>query len=192
MLAAVPCSIGLGMVADDLVRLVYEPDFYNSTVLIQILAFHIPLAGMDTVLATALIAAHLQRRYLYVSLAAAVLNPIACIALIHWADSRYENGAIGAALVTVATELFILGGALRLRTPGVLDWPATKNLGQILLAGAAMVPVLIVGGSLPLFVQVALGAATYPVALLLFRAVGVDEIRRLIASSPLGRRRQGA
>ena len=53
-----------------------------------------------------------------------------------------------------------------------------------------MVPVLIVGGSLPLFVQVVLGAATYPIALLLFRAVGLDEIRRLIASSPLGRRRQ--
>ncbi len=53
-----------------------------------------------------------------------------------------------------------------------------------------MVPVLIVAGSLPLFVQVALGAATYPLALMLFRAVGVDEIRRLIASSPLGRRRQ--
>jgi O-antigen/teichoic acid export membrane protein len=190
MIAAVPCSIGLGMVADDLVRLVYEPDFYPSISLIQILAFHIPLAAMDTVLATALIAVHRQRRYLYVSLVAAGLNPIACVALINWADSRYGNGAIGAALVTVATELFILLGALRLRTPGVLDWAATRNLVQILLAGAAMVPVLIVGGSLPLFVQVALGAATYLIALLLFRAVGPDEIRRLIASSPLGRRRQ--
>ena len=190
MLAAVPCSIGLGMVADDLVRLVYEPEFYNSTVLIQILSFHIPLAAMDTVLATALIAANRQRRYLYVSLMAAALNPIACVLLIHWADSRYGNGAIGAALVTVATELFILIGALRLRTTGVLDWATTRNLGLILLAGGAMVPVLIVGGSLPLIVQVALGAATYPIALLLFRAVSLDEIRRLIASSPLGRGRQ--
>ena len=164
MLAAVPCSIGLGMVADDLVRLVYEPDFYPSISLIQILSFHIPLAAMDTVLATALIASNRQRRYLYVSLAAAALNPIACVLLIHWADSRYENGAIGAALVTVFTELFILVGALRLRPPGVLDWPATWNLGRILLAGGAMVPVLIVWGSLPLFVQVALGAATYPIA----------------------------
>jgi O-antigen/teichoic acid export membrane protein len=161
-------------------------------VLIQILAFHIPLAAMDTVLATALIAANRQRRYLYVSLMAAALNPIACILLIHWADSRYGNGAIGAALVTVATELFILGGALRLRTTGVLDWATSKNLGLILLAGGAMVPVLIVGGSLPLLVQVALGAATYPVALLLFRAVGLDEIRRFIASSPLGRRREAS
>ena len=63
-------------------------------------------------------------------MAAAALNPIACVLLIHWADNRYGNGAIGAALVTVATELFILVGALRLRPPGVLDWAATRNLGR--------------------------------------------------------------
>ena len=43
--------------------------------LIQILAIHIPLAAMDTVLATALIAANRQRRYLYVALAAADAQP---------------------------------------------------------------------------------------------------------------------
>ena len=190
MLAAVPCSIGLAMVADDLIRLVYKPDFYESISIIQILSIHIPLAALDTVLATALIAAHQQRRYLYVALGAAILNPVACVLLIHWADSRYGNGAIGAAIVTVATETYILVGALRLKAPGVFDRPAIVDTLRIIAAGLAMIPVLIVGGSLPLFVQVALGAATYVIALLLFRAVGPDEIRRLIASSPLGRRRQ--
>jgi O-antigen/teichoic acid export membrane protein len=188
MLAAVPMSIGLAMVAHDLVHLIYKPDFYGSISLIQILSVHIPLAGMDTVLASALIAADRQRRYLYVALGAAILNPIACVFLIHWADRRYANGAIGAAIVTVATEAYILVGALRLRAPGVFDRASTENVFRIIAAGLVMVPLLLVGGSLPLFVQVALGAASYPLALLLFRAVTIDEVRRLLASLPFGRR----
>jgi O-antigen/teichoic acid export membrane protein len=189
MLAAVPTSIGLAMVADDLVHLVYKPDTYGAISLIQILSLHIPLAAMDTVLASALIAADRQRRYIYVALGAAILNPIACVVLIHWADSRYGNGAIGAAIVTVATEAYILVGALRLRAPGVFDRASTENVIRIIAAGLVMVPLLIVGGSLPLLVQVVLGAASYPLALLLFRAVTFDEVRRLIASLPIGRRR---
>jgi O-antigen/teichoic acid export membrane protein len=189
MFAAVPASIGLAMVADDLIHLIYKPEWYGSISLIQILSIHIPLAAMDTVLATALIAADRQRRYLYVALGAAIFNPIACVLLIHWADSRYGNGAIGAAIVTVATELYILVGALRLRAPGVLDRAAVENLVRTIAAGLVMVPLLLVGGSLPLVVQVALGAASYPLALLLFRAVTVDEVRRLLASLPFGRRR---
>ncbi len=189
MLAAVPASIGLAMVADDLVHLVYKPDQYGSISLIQILSVHIPLAAMDTVLATALIAADRQRRYLYVALGAAILNPILCVILIHWALNRYGNGAIGAAIVTVATEAYILVGALRLKAPGVFDRASTVNVVRIIAAGLVMVPLLIAGGSLPLFVQVVLGAASYPPALLLFRAVTVDEIRRLFASLPFGRSR---
>ena len=190
MLASVPCSVGLAMVADDLIHLVYKADFYPSISLIQILSIHIPLAALDTVLATALIAANQQRRYLYVALGAAILNPIGCVLLIHWADGRYANAAIGAAIVTVATEAYILIGALRLKAPGVFDGAAIVETIRIIAAGLAMVPVLLAARSTPLAVQVALGAATYPIALLLFRAVRLDEIRRLIASSPLGRRRQ--
>ena len=189
MLGSVPCSIGLAMVADDLIRLIYQPDFYPSISLIQILSLHIPLAALDTVLATALIAANQQRRYLYVALGAAVLNPFACVALIHWAQGRYANAAIGAAIVTVATEAYILVGALRLKAPGVFDRAAIVETVRIIAAGLAMIPVLLLARSTPLVVQVLLGAATYPIALLLFRAVRLDEIHRLIDSSPLGRRR---
>jgi hypothetical protein len=71
----------------------------------------------------------------------------------------------------------------------VLDRTTATNLLRIIAAGLVMVPLLIVGGSLPLFTQVVLGAASYPLALLLFRAVTVDEVRRLLASLPVGRRR---
>ncbi len=121
LLASVPAAIGLAMVADDLIPALYDPQYDPSIVLIQILAGHVPLAAMDTVLAVALIASNRQSRYLWVSVGAAVFNPIACVVLIHWANDRYGNGAIGAAIVTVATELIVMVGAIVLRVPGVLD-----------------------------------------------------------------------
>jgi O-antigen/teichoic acid export membrane protein len=148
----------------------------------QILAGHIPLAAMDTVLAIALISSNRQGPYLWVSVAAAIFNPIACIILIRWADGRYGNGAIGAAIVTVATELVVLVGAMLLRSPGVLDRRSISHCLRIVAAGLCIVPVLLGFDSLPLALQVPLGAASYGVGLLLFGAVTIGEIRSLVAS----------
>lgn len=188
LLTSVPAAVGLAMVADELFDALYEPQYGPAKVLMQILAGHVPLAAMDTVLAIALIASNRQGRYLYVSIVAAVFNPIACIVLIHWADGRYGNGAIGAAIVTVATELVVMTGAIVLRAPGVLDAATTWRCIRIIAAGLVIVPVLLVGDSLPLLVQIPLGAASYGVGLLMFGAVTSSEIRAL-ATSVTSRRR---
>jgi O-antigen/teichoic acid export membrane protein len=188
MLAAVPCSLGLAMVADDLVHLIYNPDFYAAIPLIRILAFHIPLVAMDTLIATALIAANMHRRYMYVALSAAILNPIACVFAIQWSATHFGNGAIGAAIVTLATEAYILFGAARLRARGVLDRGSCSNLLRITAAGAVMMAFLFVVDTSPLLVQVISGAAIYGASLVVLRAVTIDEVRGLAARMPLGRR----
>lgn len=182
LLASVPTAIGLAMVSDELMRALYHPDYGASAVLIQILAVHIPLAAMDTVLAVALIASDRHHRYLYVSIIAAIVNPVACVLLIHWAVNRHGNGAIGASIVTVGTELLVMIGAITLRGPGVLDRRTTTNCLRVMLAGLAIVPVLLAGNSLALPVQVALGATAYGLGLFAFRAITFTELRGLAAS----------
>jgi O-antigen/teichoic acid export membrane protein len=182
LLASVPAAIGLAMVADELFDALYEPEYGPAKVLMQILAGHVPLAAMDTVLAVALIASNRQAPYLYVSIVAAVFNPIACIVLIHWANDRYGNGAIGAAIVTVATELVVMTGAIALRAPGVLDRTTTWRCIRIIAAGLVIVPVLMVADPLSLAVQIPLGAASYGIGLLTFGAVSISEIRAIVAS----------
>jgi O-antigen/teichoic acid export membrane protein len=189
MLAAVPCAVGLAFVAEDLVTLLYHGDFRPAIPVMRILAPQVPLAAMDTVLATALIASNRMRSYLYVSIGAAIFNPLACIVLIHWSANRYGNGAIGAAIVTVLTELIIMIAALVLKSPGVLDRTATRLCIGTILAALLMAPGLLLFDSWPLFVKVAFGVVTYGVGLLLFRAVTVDEIRSLVASFASRRRR---
>ena len=101
LLVAVPAALGLALVADDLIATIYDVQWEPTVPLIQILALQIPIAAMDTILATALIASDRHHKYLWVSASAAVLNPVACVVLIHWADRNYDNGAIGAAIVGV-------------------------------------------------------------------------------------------
>jgi hypothetical protein len=100
--------------------------------------------------------------------------------LIRWAERRYDNPAIGAAIVTLGTELFVMIGAIMLRSRGVLDRATTLSLARIAAAALLLVPLLFVAGDLPLLVQIACGIVAYVVAALLFRAITVDEVRGMV------------
>lgn len=174
----VPASIGIALVADDLIRLIYQDGFDSSIVLIQILAIQIPIATMDSVLASALVAADRLNRYLYVSAVAAALNPIACVIAINITQERYGNGAIGAAAVMVATETWVMIGALILKAPGVMNRETNLRIARVGVAGAAMALAVLLASSLPLPAQITIGVATYGLASLAFGAISVVELRQ--------------
>jgi len=191
LLVNAPAAIGLFFVAPDLIHLFYGHGYDNSIVLVQILAVGIPIMGMDTVLATALVACDRVSRYLWIAVGAAILNPILCVIAVNVSDSRWQNGAIGASVVTVATEVWVMIGALVLRAPGVIDRAETGRIARIALACAAMVPVLLLASGLPLAVQVILGAITYALATLLFGGVSLGEIREIVTQVISSRRGGG-
>lgn len=178
LVVVTPAAVGIAIVADDLIHLLYsDGEFDRSIVVIRISAIQMPLTAMDTLLAHALVASDRLRRYLYVSAGAAVLNPIACVIAINVTQDRYGNGAIGTALVMVATELFVMIGALMLRSSGVIDGAVLEQIGRILLATATMAAAVLAVRDLHLGVQVAAGGASYAVGVLTFRAIRVDELR---------------
>jgi O-antigen/teichoic acid export membrane protein len=181
LFVAIPSTVGIAMVAGDLVALFYDGDTYDpSIVLIQILAICIPAAAVDTILAMALIASDRQRRYVYVAGMAAVLNPIACFFAINATMNAFDNGAIGAAIVTVGTEVFIMSGALLLRPPGVMDRATVIAATRFAAAGLAMIPVLLVAGDLPLGIKVVVGVVSYLAASVAFGAISVNDLRRTV------------
>lgn len=189
LIVTLPAAVGIGLVADDLVRTFYpDGDFENSIVLIQILAVQMPITAMDTMLAHALVASDRLNPYLRISAAAAVLNPIACVIGINYMQDRYGNGAIGTALVMVATELFIMVGALRLRADGVMDRSTVALISRILVASAIMGAVVWALGSQPMLVQIVVGATTYVAAALAVRVVEVSDVRGIVARVlPIGK-----
>ena len=177
VLVATPAAIGIALLAEPFLQMIYGPEFNQAIPLMRILALHIPIVGMDIVLGTVVVAADRQRQWVIVGAVAAVFNPLLNLMAIPVTAHMFGNGAIGAAIVTVLTELILMVGAVRLRPAGVLDPPTARLLVRIVAASLAMVPVVLVLHDLPFGVLVAVGMATYGLASLVLHTISLRELR---------------
>jgi hypothetical protein len=90
----------------------------------------------------------------------------------------FGNGAIGASIITVATELLMMVGAIYLRPRGVLDRGTAVFLLRCSLASLAMIPLVLASGSAGLPLKIAVGATVYALMSLALRTVSVRELHR--------------
>lgn len=114
----------------------------HAVPVMMVLAFQQPLVAVDMVLGTSLVALGLERRWLRVAVVGAFFNPLVNIAVIPLAQALIDNGAIGAAVVELSTELLFLGGALYLTPRGLLGRADISRAARTLGAGAALVAVV--------------------------------------------------
>jgi O-antigen/teichoic acid export membrane protein len=178
-LAGAPMAVGLALVASNIVGLFHYPAGFRNTVgLIQILALHVPIAGLDMILATALTAKDRQKSWLAIGCIAAVFNPLVNLIAIPFTSHRFGNGAIGAAIVTVSTEVLILIGAICIRPRGILDRPTISFMMRCALASAVMIPAVLLVGHDLLAVKVAVGVATFVLVCLILRVFRVRTARQ--------------
>ncbi|HEX2186284.1 MAG TPA: hypothetical protein VHN78_12345, partial [Chloroflexota bacterium] len=89
--------------------------------------------------------------------------------------------AIGAAVVTTLTEVFMLVVGLRLLPPHVFTRSTLVYVLKCLLAAAAMAVAVGLSRELPLLVVIPLGALVYGVACLLLGTVTFEDWRQLRA-----------
>jgi peptidoglycan/LPS O-acetylase OafA/YrhL/O-antigen/teichoic acid export membrane protein len=162
LFAAIPMAVGIALVSGDIIRLLHYPaGFEHSVVLMRILAIHIPIVAMDMVLAITLAARDRQKAWLVVSCVAVLFNPTVNLIAIPLSSRHLGDGAIGAAIVTVATELVMMLGAIYLRPAGVLDRKTTSFLLRSVVAAIIMVPVVEASAGLPLGAKILVGMATF-------------------------------
>jgi O-antigen/teichoic acid export membrane protein len=179
---ATPAAVGIALIARSFLGRLYGPEFQHAVPLMQILALHIPIVAVDIVLGSVVIAADRQRQWVVVSVVASIFNPILNLGAIPLTQHVFGNGAIGAAIVTVLTELILLVGAVMLRPAGVLDAVTTRVLLRIVVASSAMIPVVIALDPAPLAVRILAGMVTYALASLALRTVSFEEIKETFAS----------
>ena len=193
MAITIPGAVGILLISSDLIDLLYGPAYEQSVVLMQLLAPFVPLVALNTVLGTALVASDRHHRHIWVAAAAAVFNPPIAFLAIRLANDRYDgNGAIGAAIVTVLTEIFITVCAMKMRRRGVFDRGTTWFCARCLLAAGAMAAAVFLLRDGGLFVKVGVGAVVYGLASLAVGNVSVaavkgslDSVRRAGAGEQL-------
>jgi O-antigen/teichoic acid export membrane protein len=178
LLLTVPLSAGTIVVAPLIPSLLGWPaDFANAALPMSILALQLPLVAVGMVLGTVLMAIGREKRLVVVSIIATSFNIVANLLAIPASENLMGNGGIGAAGVTVASEILMLIGALVFVPKHLLDMRIVWDALRIMIAGAATAVVGVALLPVALFVCVPAGAATYVAVVALLRVLTIEDVR---------------
>ena len=106
LLIALPTALVIAILAREVVRLPYGPSFAPAATALSVLIWSSPIAAVNAVVAGALFGAGREGWAARVAVGAMLLN----LGLNAWAIPRF--GIVGAAAITVATELAVLVGQI--------------------------------------------------------------------------------
>jgi O-antigen/teichoic acid export membrane protein len=150
----------------------------------MVLGAQMPLAGIDTMLGTAVFALHRERAWLRVGVIAAIFNPAACLVFIPLSERILHNGAVSAAVITAATELLMFVGALKTLPAGTIDRRTWALGARVIVAGicVALVARAVAGSSLPL--AVIAGVFTYATLTIILKLITPSDFRGLSEAMP--------
>ncbi|MCI0396170.1 MAG: flippase [Chloroflexi bacterium] len=168
-------GLGLGVAGVLLARpgfdLIYGPDFRPAVLPFQLLIWSIVLLFLNRNYRVLLVSFDQQQVELKVITGAAVTNVILNLAFIpRW-------GLAGAAVATVASELFILGFGYLYTRQRIGPVPLFRHLPRPALAAAVMGLVLLLTSQLHVLFRAVIGAGVYVAALLVVQAITPAEIQ---------------
>ncbi len=167
---ALPVAIGGMLTAAPLIQLVFGTDYAPAVPALVWLLPAAPIAAVREIAVVALIGTPGgERSLIRINATCAIFN----IAILLPVVPRY--GLIGAAAVTVLTEILRLVIAFRFAHQAGFRAPRLSRFVKPTLAGAAMVPALLVAGDRPFMLLLVTGAVVYAVILLV---TGVLRIQR--------------
>ncbi len=181
----IPIGLGLLVVADSLVKILYGPGFANSGQVLAVMGIVLIFTYQNTLLGYFLISMDKQSTWTWVMFAAMVISIPLDLVLVPWCQAQFNNGAIGGALAFVVTELGMFIAGLYLIPRGILGWKNAWMAVRALIAGLLMVAGIWWLRDSFIAIPVVLGAAVYTGLILLMRVIPRDDIE-LIKSMGLG------
>jgi O-antigen/teichoic acid export membrane protein len=183
-LAVLPMSIGLIVLAPQLTDFISgEAHFSRSTPIIATLSIGFPLIALNSVIAIAVFARDKQRKWAVVAGVAAVANPALNFAGIPLAAHLVNNPALGAAVVTVMTEVFMTYWAWRFAGADIQKRVFGLYGMKVAVAAVGMgIVVFLLRDTVHVLGLVPLGAAVYATLAFALRLITRQEFGALSAA----------
>ncbi|MBO0685919.1 MAG: polysaccharide biosynthesis C-terminal domain-containing protein, partial [Candidatus Dormibacteraeota bacterium] len=179
LILSLPVAVGTALVARQLIWVLYGAPFLPAAPVLSILALCLPPTYLNMMANQVLIAANRQIVWTKVMVAAAVFNPLLNLELIRAGQSLWGNGALGAALALLGTELGMAGAALVLM-PRVLNRGSWLRLLRAAAATAGMAATVWFVSHRGLAVQVGAGVLVFAALGALFRVLTRGELTQLL------------
>jgi O-antigen/teichoic acid export membrane protein len=174
---SVPVGLGLMVLAEPLVLVIYGETFAPTGIVLAVLGIVLIFTYLNTILGPMLMASERTVGLNVIMFIAALATLPLDFVLVTWTDSAFNNGALGGALAFFVTELGILMGFIYLLPRGSLGWANLRASGLTLCAGGLMVASIWWLRTSPFFLLgVPLGAVVYSGALLLLRVLPAEDL----------------
>jgi O-antigen/teichoic acid export membrane protein len=177
MLLSIPVGLGMVVIANPLVILLFGSEFANSGPILAVLGVVMILTSQNMLVGRFLIATDRQRQWVTAQAAMGVATVLLDLALVPWCQRMFNNGALGGALSFVVTESVLLTTGVILLPRGSLTGRNASVTARGLVAGLAMMGAAWWLRGQFLLLPVAAGGLVYVLALWGLRAVPGDEVR---------------
>jgi O-antigen/teichoic acid export membrane protein len=127
VLLSLPIASLTILAAHPLIHLLYTSDYASSVPVLVGLGLCIPAMYLNIMMAQVLIAMNRQAVWTWVMAGTVVINPLFNLALIPFTQHHYGNGAIGASISLLLTELVCVGAGYVLIGRLVFDWGSARR-----------------------------------------------------------------
>lgn len=174
LVLSLPITVGTALLAHQFIDAIYGRQFEPSIGVLQIMVFMLPAVSFSVLANQVLIANNRQLAWTKVTIAAAIINPLLNLILIPLFQSRTGNGAIGAAISLLATEVGMAVAGLYLLPP-ILDASSVSRLLRAVAATGGMALAVWMSTGMGALVAVAVGGIVFATLAIAFKLFTVEE-----------------
>jgi len=175
LLVSIPVGLGVLVIADPLVVLLFGEEFINSGPILAVMGIVIILTYQNMLLGQFFISIDRQKDWTWVMAAATAATIALDLVLIPWCQRVFGNGAIGGSIAFVITEAGMLFVALRMLPDGIITWQSSRRSLRAILAGIGMVAATWWARDLFIAIPIGLGMVSYVALILLLRVVPPED-----------------
>lgn len=175
VILSLPVSAGAILIAGPLIRTLYGEGYAASVPVFAILAAAVPLVYLNIMVNQILIATNRQLLWTKVMLGAAIVNPLLNLVLIREFQLRTHNGAIGAAISLLVTEVLVVGVGIAIIREAIEVRPLQRLLRAV-VATVAMAVVVVVVRRYGLVVSVLAGVLSFGLLAIILRLPTTEEV----------------
>jgi O-antigen/teichoic acid export membrane protein len=137
LLLSLPIAALTAALSGPVIHFLYGSDYAESVPVMAILGLCIPAMYMNIMLSQVLIAMNRQTTWTWVMGVTTIINPLFNLALIPLTQHRYDNGAIGAAISLLLTEIIVVAAGIWLIGRRVFDGGSVRRTALGLAAATA-------------------------------------------------------
>ncbi len=176
LIIGVPIGLGLFVIADALVVMLFGPDFAQSGPILALMGIVLILTYQNMLLGQFLTSTDRQNKWTLIMALAMVVTIALDLVLVPWCRDTFGNGAIGGSLSFMLTEAAMVAYGIAMLPKGSLDRATVWTAARILLAGLVMVGVTWLVRPYFIAVPIIVGAITYGVMIFVLRLVPQDDL----------------